>query len=784
MRPARTLSTLYALCVLWWVPSPASAQSTDPPTSVEQPQPDATQETVDPAQPPTAEEPGDPLMEGAVEPDSLPETVPDAVEESSPYGVAEGGDIYVRSVKPRNPGRATTMVTRDDLEIRLPRSAPDTLRYEPGVYVQQTAHSQGSAFIRGRTGQQTVLLFDEVRLNNSLFRQGPNQYFFTIDSHTIQSVEVVRGSASTRYGTDAIAGVIEARPLEPTLQKPGEVHLSPRLIARHNTADKEVGGRLQLDAAWGDLGFIGGVGGRTVGMLQSGGPIFNPQDGELPKVPRFDTDGRTQLGTGFDELTNDARVVYKASDSLTLTAAWYDYRQFDAPRTDQCPPAYAPHDECLKYDEQFREVAYLSADVHLGQAAETGRLLLSYQHQHERRTSERPSSYIINGGRDDVDTVGALARATTAPIELAEPATLRVSYGADVYHDTVASTAWLIFDDLDITRLRSRGQYIDGATYGWGGAWSEAEVQLYDAVVVRAGGRYAAVTASADGDAASGTLPIDQLWTAWVGNAAVEWWTTPWLTLEVGADQGFRAPNLDDLTSRQQTGPGFQFENADLNPERALTLELGGHIVTPAFELDAWLYGSNLTSSIARAPRNDVDCPPETRQCQNSWNRYQLVNLDGQAVIWGAEGTARLKLPYGLSLRSTLSYAWGDGPNPQDRPADPTLRYQERVALSRIPPLNGTVELIWRRRGVWAGAGLRWATLQDRLALADVSDERIPLGGTPGYAVIDVRTGYRIQPWTLLSLVLENVTDEAYRNHGSSVNGPGRGLNVQLEVGF
>src|SRR5438093_676232 len=60
--------------------------------------------------------------------------------------------------------RATTSVKRRDIERRLPRSAPDALRYEPGVFVQQSAHGQGSAFIRGLTGQQTLTLFDGIRL--------------------------------------------------------------------------------------------------------------------------------------------------------------------------------------------------------------------------------------------------------------------------------------------------------------------------------------------------------------------------------------------------------------------------------------------------------------------------------------------------------------------------------------------------------------------------------------------------------------------------------------------
>jgi iron complex outermembrane receptor protein/hemoglobin/transferrin/lactoferrin receptor protein len=482
---------------------------------------------------------------------------------------AETTEVTVRgqgSDRGATAGRATSRVDRREIEEQLPRSAPDALRYEPGVTVQQTAHGQGSAFIRGRTGQQTLLLFDGIRLSNSTYRQGPNQYFFTIDAKTIHSIEVVRGGGSTRWGSDAIGGVLNARPLEPALdlEATGPV-VRPRAMVRATTADGELGFRTQLDVqASKNLRVLAGVGSRQVGLLESGGVVRSPVTGATASVPAFADDGRTQLGTGFREMTADGRAVLGLGHGRRLVAAAYAYRQFDAPRTDQCPPPEAPLSECLVYDEQFRTLAYGAYEGDAGPAAERARVVLSYQRQHERRTGRRPQSFVENPARDDVDTFGAMAHLETRPYELARSASLGFAYGADAYFDRIDSAAWTRFTDIDVTLEASRGQYLAGSTYLQGGAFADAELRLGEHLVVRGGARGGGASAHAPADAGSGTRGVDQGWPVVVGHAGVEVRPTPLLALLANVDRSYRTPNLDDLTSRQQSGPGFQFENAGL----------------------------------------------------------------------------------------------------------------------------------------------------------------------------------------------------------------------------
>ena len=66
--------------------------------------------------------------------------------------------------------------------------------------------------------------------------------------------------------------------------------------------------------------------------------------------------------------------------------------------------------------------------------------------------------------------------------------------------------------------------------------------------------------------------------------------------------------------------------------------------------------------------------------------------------------------------------------------------------------------------------------------MADYADGRIPRYGTPGFAVLDLRAAVPVGGRVLLTAIFENVFDAAYRYHGSSVNGPGRGLILAARV--
>ena len=74
---------------------------------------------------------------------------------------------------------------------------------------------------------------------------------------------------------------------------------------------------------------------------------------------------------------------------------------------------------------------------------------------------------------------------------------------------------------------------------------------------------------------------------------------------------------------------------------------------------------------------------------------------------------------------------------------------------------------------------------QRRLSPDDERDtQRIPPGGTPGYAIFTIRGVIEILRSARILVALENITNRDYRILGSGMNEPGRNLVVSLDLQF
>lgn len=100
-----------------------------------------------------------------------------------------------------------TVIDQQELQAAGKDSLAEILSRQPGVQFMSYGGPQTatSIFMRGTNSAHTLVLVDGVRMTDAI--SGGTQ-LPTIDPAVVERIEILRGAASSLYGSDAIGGVI------------------------------------------------------------------------------------------------------------------------------------------------------------------------------------------------------------------------------------------------------------------------------------------------------------------------------------------------------------------------------------------------------------------------------------------------------------------------------------------------------------------------------------------------------------------------------------------------
>lgn len=131
-----------------------------------------------------------------------------------------------REISTEDTAVPVSVIDREEIERKNINTIGDLFRTLPGTSTNNEGAFQVRPRIRGLESNRVLILVDGERLNNSRTSTGQSGIEpGLVENSQIQTVEVVRGSGSVLYGTDALAGTINIITRDTPLRRENGFHI-------------------------------------------------------------------------------------------------------------------------------------------------------------------------------------------------------------------------------------------------------------------------------------------------------------------------------------------------------------------------------------------------------------------------------------------------------------------------------------------------------------------------------------------------------------------------------
>ncbi|MFW5803493.1 MAG: TonB-dependent receptor plug domain-containing protein [Verrucomicrobiota bacterium] len=672
--------------------------------------------------------------------------------------------------------------SNEDLDLRIGRTALDRLNYGPGVFVQRTAPNQASPYIRGLTGEQTLLMLDGVRLSHAMMRPGPNQYSALVPSLSLGSVDAILGSSSTVNGSDGLTGALDFS-LDPA-GRGVDKEASPWIDFRADTGN---GGTLELglDGTSGDwaysVEFSGSDYHDRVGGKDYKDRVFGPNTGDDDEIPN----------TGYEEFAGGLRLAYFGLADHVLEFDAGHTRQLDAPRPDGYYANSGKEDRLYRFfDPQEFSYIHLRDNWDIGGEV-VDRLQTTFWWHQFGEEQFRSSIGDMGTGDEHIrfreydDTLDAFGLDLQATTLLGADDRHELTWGGTFIHETTDNSYRELrtpdgdtnLDNLaphDPADWTNKTSVPDGGEYTTLGFFIQDDWQITDSVSLLAGARYSRYDWSfddVDGD-------VDDI----TGSIRGMWEITDHHRLFAGVSKGFRAPNLKNLGGLVDRGSSGNYARGStgLDPEISYTGEAG------------WKWRKNRNSLAVTTFVTDID---DLIQRDFSMKEPEFKNVEG-AELSGFESA----WDYGVNLSNVQRLALVGSVSLVNATKDvPRTSGVIEDNISRANRMYGRLGLKYEHdRNWWGLMQLRWHDDYDDVEEGDPDDPTDgdagdirqtvpgnPDGSMPGYGVVDIMGGWQSDDGKhRIGLFVENIADKTYREPGSGADGVGRNIGVTASVRF
>ncbi len=464
-----------------------------------------------------------------------------------------------------------TVLGRPEIRARQPSSPDDLLKYVPGVEFTGGPRRTGEApSIRGFEGADVIVTIDGARQNFGSTHDGR----FFVDPSLLRSVEVLRGPASSLYGSGGTGGLIAFETVDAAdLLDPGRT-AGVMISGGYQSVHSERAGNVTAFSAPGEgTDLIASITRRVSGTIRLG-------------------DGNELQDTDDDILAGLVKIGLEGADHHRVEGSFVGFRN-DATEPNNGQEGIGRGETAVGLVEKGIRATTVSVAYHYDNPAD--RLvdldLVAY------RTRFRADELRIEGVERgpvgelltrDVDTTG-LRLDNRSRVPVSERMLVTLTYGAEYWNDSQdGGDGGTRMGTPDADAEERDG--VPDADARFAGLFAQAEIGFSEPfgagtgrLLLIPGARYDSYTMSS-----SGRLGTDNEQSELSPKLGVSWLPSERFMLFAGYAHAFRAPTVNELyltgihfpVFRGRELVGFnRFEpSPDLKPQATRTLEGGAGI--------------------------------------------------------------------------------------------------------------------------------------------------------------------------------------------------------------
>ena len=704
-----------------------------------------------------------------------------------------------------------SVIKSEDLFLSSPASGAELLELSPGVRVQKSQGGGGSPIIRGFEANRVLIVVDGVRMNNAIYRSGHLQNSITIDPNNIERAEVIFGSSSVGYGSDALGGVIHYYTKSPILK--GSEKIKSSFTSNYTSANQGLSNNFITNYSSENWGSITSLSISKFGDIKMGEnrdhgftdwgltPLYSENSRySYYSQPSTNSNENIQKNTGYSQVDLFQKFLVKLGDTNLLNINIQFSESSDIDRFDQLSITKG---NSLKFSEWYygpQKRLLISPSLKIfpnRKFMKKGVITFGFQKINESRIKRKFNALNRSHQIEDLKVFSLNGDFDTSFND-----DHSISYGVESTYNYNYSKAYDQIIEIqgdEITGLSKKfaipTRYpSDGSSYTSFASYVNWSWNMSEFFTFNIGTRLTFTGLKASWNDIISVNPqlseVNLNSEALTTTISIKLRPSKRVQINTVLSSGFRNPNIDDIGKIRENNGLLVVPNTFLKPEYAYNLDLGidfrslnnrnyislrgfSTIISRHIGRDEYIVFSDITTpNLSTVIYNGEEVT--TISNKNLGNRFiHGFSIDGFSQI-----NNNLKFDYGIT------YTEGDN-------------NQTYGPLPSISPLFGSIALSYSKRGVNIKAVYKFSEAKspgeysfggedglDETPFTINSEGVLSYLGTPKWSDLSIYGSKNISSNVTLRIGLTNVFDTHYRTFASGISAPGRsfqlGLNLKL----